>query len=116
MADRGPTSHLVPTSFDPGARAILEMPLKVAGLETALGMDLPLVDARLIETSNGYILPLANYNAKVGQRLNPLLQHTGPVRKATSGNLGDLPVHEANGRWVITLKSLGYGDILRLER
>jgi hypothetical protein len=115
VPDRGPGTHAVPTAFDPGARALLEMVLKDAKVEPAVVAEPGLIDTRLLKSSQGYILPLANYNATVGGPVKLTVRVPGPVGKVTSAYHGVLAVKEEGGRVVLSLPALGYGDVLRLD-
>jgi hypothetical protein len=105
----------VPTAFDPGARALLQTVLKEAGVEPMIAAEPALIDARLLKAPKGYILPIANYQEKVGGKVTLRVAIDEPIRKATSAYQGELPVKQENGRVVIELPALGYGDLLRLE-
>ena len=74
-----------------------------------------MIDTRLLKGPKGFILPLANYNAKVGQPVKLVVRVPGRVGKVTSAYHGALAVREEEGRTVITLPALGYGDVLRLD-
>ncbi len=73
------------------------------------------MDARLLKASGGYVLPIANYQDKVGQKVTLRIRTKEKIGKATSAYHGDLPVTQEKGCVVLTLPSLGYGDVLRLE-
>ncbi len=53
--------------------------------------------------------------AWVGQPATIAFRLPGPVTKSRSAYHGDLPVIQAKGSYVVTIPSLGYGDILRFE-
>jgi len=114
VPDRGPGTHTVPTTFDKGARDLLAQVLKAAAIEPAIRAEPSLIDARLLRAPVGYLLPLANYHDKVGQKVSLSIRVDGPVSKVVSAYHGELPVTKENGRIVVTLPELGYGDILRL--
>ncbi len=73
------------------------------------------MDARLLKAPGGYILPIANYQDKVGQKVTLRILIGEKIRKATSAYHGELPVKDEEGRVVVTIPSLGYGDVLRLD-
>lgn len=116
VADRSPTSHVVPQQFDPGAKAMIELVVKAANIAPEVKCDLSLIDARLIETKSGYILPIANYHEKVGGPVTLEVRLGNAIKKVTSAYLGDLKFTERGGRIVISLPKLDYGDMLRFER
>jgi len=115
VPDRSPGVHVVPVDFDKGADAIISMPLGAAKFEPVVKSDVKLVDTRLIQSSKAYILPIANYNREVGQDVTLSIRAEKKIKKATSSFRGELPVKEENGRYIITIPKLGYGDMLRLD-
>jgi hypothetical protein len=115
VPDRGPGTHSVPTHFDPGARALLALVLRTASVEPVVATDPPLIDTRLLQAPDGYILPLANYHDKVGQKVKLTIRTDTPIRTVTSAYHGRLAVKQEAGRLVVTIPALGYGDVLRLE-
>jgi hypothetical protein len=116
VPDRGPASHSIPTDFDKGAKAILQTVLKTAVVEPIVTADPPLIDMRLLRSDKGYVLPLANYNAKVGQKVTLSIRTDVPLSKVTSAYQGELKAEKKDGRLIVTLPTLGYGDVLRLEK
>jgi hypothetical protein len=115
VPDRGPGTHTVPTAFDPGARALLQTVLKAAQVEPSVIAEPGLIDTRLLKGPEGFLLPLANYNAVVGGSVKLSVRVPGPVGKVTSAYHGVLAVKEEEGRTIISLPALGYGDVLRLD-
>jgi hypothetical protein len=115
VPDRGPLSHTVPTKFDPGAKALIASVFEAAGVKPAIIAKPELIDGRLLEAPGGYILPLANYESKVGQKVELSVRAGKKVVKAVSAYHGDLPVKYADGRATLTIPALGYGDVIRLE-
>jgi hypothetical protein len=118
VPDRGPHTHSVPTAFDLGAKALLEAALKTAGVEPLVRSDQPLLDRRLLKTSSGYLLPVANYHEQVGQRVTLTLPGDLPVREGgvSSAVHGNLVVRKGKDGLEVVIPALGYGDVLRLER
>jgi hypothetical protein len=116
VPDRGPNTHSVPTAFDKGARELLRLVLKTAAVRPTVTASPPLIDTRLLEAPKGYVLPLANYHAKVGQKVTLTVRTSAEVRKITSAYHGELPFKQEKGRVVVTVPALGYGDVLRLDR
>lgn len=115
VPDRGPGAHSIPTAFDAGARALLQLTLKAAGIEPFIEAQPPLIDARLLKAPKGYVLPLANYHDKVGQPVSLRIKLDAKVAKVTSAYHGVLPAKQDGGRLVVTIPALGYGDVLRLD-
>ncbi len=115
VPDRGPHTHSIPTEFNAGARSLLELVLRAAHVQPAIEATPALVDARLLKAPGGYILPIANYQNKVGQKVTLRIRIGDKIRKATSASHGELAVKEDNGRIVLTIPALGCGDVLRLD-
>jgi hypothetical protein len=105
----------VPTAFDKGAAALVRAVLKAAGVRPAVVARPALVDARLLKAAKGFVLPLANYHAKVGQKVTLTLRVGTPIKKVTSAYHGELAVKNDKGRVRVTIPALGYGDVLRLD-
>ncbi|GDY20210.1 hypothetical protein LBMAG56_15550 [Verrucomicrobiota bacterium] len=115
VPDRGPGTHTVPTGFDSGARAVLETVLKAAKVEPLVRCEPQQLDTRLLRANRGYILPIANFEPKVGQKATISLKVTGQIRKVSSAWHGALPLQRDGDRLLITLPALGHGDIVRLD-
>ncbi len=114
VPDRGPGTHSVPTAFDKGAEALFQEVLLFAALEPTIKADPPLIDARLLKAPGGYILPVANYNAKIGQKVMLSIKIDPAVKMVASAYHGVLPAKRAGERLIFTIPALGYGDVLRL--
>jgi hypothetical protein len=115
VPDRGPNTHSIPTEFNAGSRALLELVLRAAGVRPTVEATPALIDARLLRAPGGYVLPVANYQEKVGEKVVLRLRTEGKIRKATSAYHGELSVTEEEKGVLITIPSLGYGDVLRLD-
>ncbi len=115
VPDRGPGTHTIPTAYDAGARALLQAVLKTAKVDPTVVAEPGLIDTRLLKGPKGFILPLSNCNAKVGGPVKLMVRVPGPVGTVTSAYHGVLAVKEEEGRVVISLPALGYGDVLRLD-
>jgi hypothetical protein len=89
--------------------------LRAAGVQPTIEATPALVDARLLKAPGGYVLPLANYHDKVGQKMTMRIRIGEKIAKAASAYHGELPVSEEKGRITLTIPSLSYGDVLRLE-
>ncbi len=114
VPDRGPNTHSVPTAFDPGARAIVRTVLQAAAVEPTLTTEPGLIDGRVLKAPKGFVVPLANYNAKVGQKVVLRLRLDSDVSKAVSAYHGALPIEKGEGMIQVTIPALGYGDVLKL--
>src|SRR3569623_1307484 len=67
VPDRGPGTHTIPTEWDAGAAALLAAVVEKSGATSHVRPGAgELLDARLLESPKGYIVPVANYAAKVG--------------------------------------------------
>jgi len=115
VPDRGPGTHSIPTAFNAGARALLELVLRAAHVQPIVEAMPALVDARLLKAPGGYILPVANYHDKVGQKVTLRIRMGDKISKVTSAYHGDLALKEDKGYIVLTIPALGYGDVLRLD-
>jgi hypothetical protein len=115
VVDRGPRPHVAPTSFDPAAKSVMELLLRAAHIQPAVEPTSTLVDARLLKSSGGFILPIANYNGEIGKEVTLRLRIGEKIRKVTSAYHGELATKVENDRLVVTIPSLGYGDVLRLD-
>ena len=102
-------------SGTPAACALLALVLEAAEVKPAIVAQHNLIDARLLEAPGGYILPVANYHDKVGQKVTLSVRAGRKVVKAVSAYHGELPVKYESGRATLTLPALGCGDVLRLE-
>ncbi|HEY7331038.1 MAG TPA: beta-galactosidase trimerization domain-containing protein [Gemmataceae bacterium] len=115
VPDRGPGTHSIPTAFNPGARSLLQLVLHAAHVQPTILAKPDLVDARLLKAPGGYILPIANYQNQVGDKVTLHIRIDDKIRKVTSAYHGELEMKEDNGRIVLTIPALGYGDLLRLD-
>ena len=105
----------MPTGFDKATERMLANVIAPTDVLPMFQTEQPWIDARILKTSKGYLVPLAIYAAKVGQLATIAFRLPSPVTKSRSAYHGDLPVIQAKGRYVVTIPSLGYGDILRFE-
>ena len=108
-------SHTLPTSFNTGARSLLQLVLHAAHVQPAIEATPALVDARLLKAPGGYVLPIANYQNKVGAKVTLHIRIGDKIGKVTSAYHGEMPIKEDNGRIILTIPALGYGDVLRLD-
>jgi hypothetical protein len=114
VPDRGPGTHSVPTAFDAGTRAVFQTVLQAAEAEPVVSAKPALIDARLLQAPGGYVVPLANYHARVGQKVTLTIRLAAPITRVVSAYHGELPVAKKKGKVVVTIPALGYGDVLRL--
>jgi hypothetical protein len=116
VPDRGPQTHSVPTKFDPTVSRLLSGLRDEAGIKDSGGVVADgLYDARLLEAPGGFVVPIANYNEKVGQKVTLSLRVPKKVVKATSAHHGELKLNAVGDRVEVTVPALGYGDVVRLD-
>jgi hypothetical protein len=115
VPDRGPQTHSIPTAFNSGASALIKLVLRAADVQPTIEASPALVDARLLKAPGGYIVPIANYQDGVGQKVTLRIFMGDKIKGVTSAYHGAVPVREDNGRTVFTIPTLGYGDVLRLD-
>lgn len=113
--DLAPSTHFLPTAFNTGARSLLQLVLHAAHVQSAIEATPSLVDARLLKAPGGYIIPIANYQNKVGEKMTLRIRLDDKIAKVTSAYHGELPIKEDNGRIIVTIPALRYGDVLRLD-
>ncbi len=115
VPDRGPAAHEVPDGYDPGVRTLLTQLLDNAGVHPRIVANPPQLDTRLIQSPNGYYLPVANYQRRIGGPASLRVRVDRPIRQVTSAYHGKLASSHDDGWLSIDLPALGYGDVLRLE-
>ena len=108
-------AHSIPTAFDPGVKSLLALVLRAARVSPSIETTSSLVDARLLKAPDGYIVPIANYDCEVGQKVTLRIRMGEKITKATSAYHGELALKEDGECVVVTIPSLGYGDVLRLD-
>jgi len=115
VPDRGLNTHSIPTTFNTGTRSLLQLVLHAAHVQPVLSATPELVDVRLLKAPGGYIVPIANYQTKVGEKTILNIFLNDKIARVTSAYHGELPIREERGRIVLTIPALGYGDVLRLD-
>jgi len=115
VPDRGPHTHSLPTAFNSGARSLLQLVLHAAHVQPILSAVPERIDTRLLKAPGGYILPIANYQNQVGRKVILHIRIDEKITKAVSAYHGELPIKEEPGRIILTIPTLGYGDVLRLD-
>jgi len=115
VPDRGPNAHSIPIAFNTGARSLLELVLHAAHVQPILSAKPDLVDARLLKAPGGYILPIANYQKLVGDKVTLRIRIEDKISRVTSAYHGELEMKQDDGHIVLTIPALGYGDVLRLD-
>lgn len=115
VPDRGPGVHRVPAKYDSGVATLFRSLLDQAGIVRPITASHALLDARLLESPGGYLLPVANYHPEVGQTVKLTVRVAKPVAKVVSAYHGELKHTVEPGQVTFTLPTLGYGDIVRLR-
>jgi hypothetical protein len=108
--DRGPVTHSIPTAWDASVVKLLEAFVNAPPI---LKSSPALIDARLLRTPKGYLVPLASYTGK--EREAVTLELMIKAKTARSAFAGDLKVEPTKTGIRVTIPEVRYGDILRLE-
>lgn len=114
VPDRANHTHRVPVNFDKGVASMLDRLVAEAGLEPLIRAGGHLIDARLEKNGKTYILPVANYNATVGQDVTLSLKMEAAPKEVLSAYRGSLKAVFEGGRVTFTVPKLGYGDLIRI--
>ncbi len=114
--DRGATdaamSHLMPTGFDPAARALVA--LAVSSLKHPVELDADHVEATLIESAAGLLVPLINWTGSAKRGLTVTLRV--PTRgRATLAGGGVVTEVRSGPERVLRLDTLDVADVLVLR-
>ncbi len=115
VPDRGPNTHSIPTQFDVGVATWLTLLMRSVAVEPIVDTEDVLIDTRLLRAESSYLLPLANYSEKIGQKVTLKVRIDRKITKVTSAYHGVLQHKIDKGVLTVTIPALGYGDILRLE-
>ncbi|MHB1422002.1 MAG: beta-galactosidase trimerization domain-containing protein [Gemmataceae bacterium] len=115
VPDRGPNTHAIPTAFNSGARSLLELVLHAAHVQPTIEATPALLDARLLKAPGGYVLPIANYQNEIGDKVTLRIRMGDKIDKVTSAYHGELKTKADQGSITLTIPALGYGDVLRLD-
>lgn len=118
VPDRGPGVHRSVTTYDKAAAEMMVSVLDSAGIKPMVVTSPDYIDTRLIRCKNTFILPLANYNEKIGQPVAILVrppEGAGQPTGAVSAFCGKVNVEVKDGNWFLALPRLGFGDILRID-
>ena len=118
VPDRGVGTHTVPVNFDKGADAFIQSVIIAAAIQPVVTAEPRLIDTRLVKGSDKvYFLPLANFNEKVGQdvKLSVWLPKGIKAGTVTSANRGKLDTKQDGELVTLTVPTLGYGDMIRID-
>ncbi|MFQ3652392.1 MAG: hypothetical protein SNJ75_18915, partial [Gemmataceae bacterium] len=108
--DRGPVTHSIPTNWD---RNVLKLLDAFVNAPPLLKTSPQWIDARLLRTPKGYLLPLASYTGQERERVT--LDIAIKAKSARSAFAGDLKIEPTERGIRVIVPELRYGDILRLE-
>ena len=113
--DRGDFAHFLPTAFSPEIRALFDLPLRLAGVTKPVECSEPLVDASILESDRGIVIPLANFSGRPIKRIRVTLRDVGEPRRIYTTERGDLrPQRRADG--IVVEFPIRLTDFLVLER
>jgi hypothetical protein len=102
------------TNYDPATLDFLRGVLAEAGLPALVGSDNILIDRRLLKSSDGMLIPLANYSTNDGPF--QLTIRTGfPVKRISSSRHGALSFVNSPEGILVTHPGTPSGDILRID-
>lgn len=114
ITDRRSAMHQIPTELDIGTGYLLHAVLEEGRVEPILRTDVGHIDGRVLQGPRGWIIPLANYNETVDQKIKISVRINGRVGRCVSAVHGEIPIKTGNGTIEIEIPKLGYGDLLRL--
>ena len=113
--DRGDFAHFLPTAFSPQIRALFDLPLRLARVTKPVECSEPLVDAGLVESDRGIVIPLANFTGKPIKRLRITLRDVGAPRRIYTTERGDLRPRRSGDALVVEFP-MGLTDFLVIEQ
>ncbi len=114
VPDHGQGAHADVTNYDPATLDFLRGVLAEAGLPALVGSDNILIDRRLLKSSDGMLIPLANYSTNDGPF--QLTIRTGfPVKRISSSRHGALSFVNSPEGILVTHPGTPSGDILRID-
>ena len=93
----------------------IEILLDKSGVKPVVKASLANIDARLIKGPKVYILPVANYSDKIDQPCTLTVAIGEPVAEVVSSYNGKLSFKQADGKVVIEVPKLGYGEMVRVN-
>ena len=111
---RGPSSHMELSNFNPQAgRWVSASALAISADVEAHGA---LIDARLLQSPNGYAVVLSNYSPDAAAPITLTIRNPKSIKQVTSANRGKLKLQRNKDGSVTMRYAPGLGDILRLNR
>ncbi len=115
VPDRGPNTHRAPQNWDKGVMNLVKGALAEARVTPVVEASLPNIDARLMKGPKVYILPVSNYSDKIGETCTLTVAIEEPVAEVTGSYNGKLSFKQANGKVIIEVPKLGYGEMVRVD-
>ena len=91
VPDRGANTHTIPTHFDAGVQTWLASVLADSKVVPMVTAEPALIDFRLLKANQSYLLPLANYQDKVGGPVTIRIRLNAKIGTVTSAYHGVLP-------------------------
>jgi hypothetical protein len=113
--DRGAFAHFLPTAFSAEVRSLFDLPLRLAKLTKPVECSEPLVDASIVESDKGIVIPLANFTGKPIKHLRVTLRDVGEPRRIRTTQQGELKARRGADGLVVEFP-IGLTDFLVLER
>lgn len=115
--DRGTTddamAHFLPVDFDRGVGALVATPL--SGLLRPVAAEDKLVEATLIQSSKGVLIPLVNWSDRPKRDLRVTLRTAAPGRSVALASGGRVSERREGTSRVFTLEGLSVADVLILR-
>ncbi len=106
------SAHITPSDFNAEARSWILGPAKEATPQ--IEAEGSFIDARLIKSSKGHAIPLANYSADVTRPVTLTIRGVPGIQTIISANHGELKLQREKDGSVRFQYPTGCGDILRV--
>ncbi len=114
VPDGGPNSHAEVTGYDPATLDLLRSILAESSLPALVESDNILIDRRLLKSTEGFFIPLANYST-INSPFTLLIRTGFPVKRISSSRHGALTFAITPSGIKVTHPGTPTGDILRLD-
>jgi len=85
-------SQLIPTDFAPGVRALIEYPVRLAGVARDVECSGALVEVTLLESASGWVVPLINYSTQTYAAVDVRIRNLGSFSRVRT-------VYQTNPAW-----------------
>ena len=109
----GPGSHVVPQNFNKPAAKFITAPLQ--NIAPTIDSHGARIDARLLSSTNGFAVPIANYARDSNAIIALTLRGISKVSRISSARRGAIPFKRERDGEVTLRYAPGIGDILRIE-